>query len=971
MQRAHKASPNRFLITLLLSSLTLYGCDDDSPNTSPADSSDDASDTSPPLDSDGSDSDTTIESWNDHTVPSILSPSDFTALAANTIGIDVVKFIITSYNRPALRSMRYYDSKFFTLHDEWYWFRLLNGQPVAGDEDIEPVPNLSFDSIDAIYTWAKQQTALPLDLTFVANDDRLYSPRFYSLALAQRPRHFGVGSLLRLPPYDNGTLQRDEIWAFELEFSDSVDHPDIVIFFTFLEATLPPEIGPKVKWVVRSPVQETLARQMEAQQLPYHDRILRYEELSIPGEVQVYSEGLTAGRLLEIPASGEGLDKSRVSDMLLLASVPDWLPPAAGLITAVPQTPLAHINVLARNRGIPNAYRGGLLDDPAIDQLARVRAPVVVEAKLPDQLRIVQMTEDDYLKWRELGVKPPASVPQVDIASLPYTMDLTALSVSESDALRSSLGGKSVGMLALLAQPELEVPDRPVGVTIRPYAEHLAQLQPLLTTMLNDVDFKAGARARFLMLEGLGGFSTRYTSPDDIAWRDTFLQEHPSGDPLGDMVLAGGFKKVLRDTPIPPATLAPVEDALRAHYAPLSPRQGLRFRSSSTVEDIEGFNGAGLYDSNTGFLDPAAQPASSDRKKTIEWALKATWASYWGFEAFEERRLEGIDHVSGNMGVMVHPRFDDGLEITNGVFLFTVFPPGSEFAGMLELNVQQGDLSVTNPDSPELPEVDFVWLPASGDPVIERRQASTLSAAPLLDDAALIDLAHKAQTITGAWLALSNLTLVPEKRGRTQTLDFEFREMPPEWPMYADGTLWGERVVLKQARSLEPGLRSVPDTLKNLPFPRDILARASRGERLLCTADVFTLTTSEVYTNPLSTPDMGFTYSPFTAFISLQITTALPDLALTTSSRLVAHHLQADFSHPGMTLPASEWSLSVVPSPALVTSSGVQSLTLNADQTYTLTSANAATRSGSYSCASDILMATPDDFLRNLLDQAE
>ena len=43
--------------------------------------------------------------------------------------VDVVKFDITNFREPERREARYLDSVFFSLHDEWYYFRMLNGQP--------------------------------------------------------------------------------------------------------------------------------------------------------------------------------------------------------------------------------------------------------------------------------------------------------------------------------------------------------------------------------------------------------------------------------------------------------------------------------------------------------------------------------------------------------------------------------------------------------------------------------------------------------------------------------------------------------------------------------------------------------------------------------------------------------------------------------------------------------------------------
>src|SRR5690606_6460055 len=109
--------------------------------------------------------------------------------------------------------------------------------------------------------------------------------------------------------------------------------------------------------------------------------------------------------------------------------------------------------------------------------------------------------------------------------------------------------------------------------------------------------------------------------------------------------------------------------------------------------------------------------------KSVERAIKRAWASYWGAEAFEERQLARVAHLSGHMGVLVHARFDDDSEISNAVFTYTLLPPGLDDVGVLEVNVQRGALSVTNPPAGNaaLPEVDVVRLRAGESvPVIER-----------------------------------------------------------------------------------------------------------------------------------------------------------------------------------------------------------------------------------------------------------
>ena len=182
------------------------------------------------------------DTFDDHSLPRLATLADYQRFAVTSNGRSEAKFVITSFGSDAA-ALRYTDSHFFSLHDEWYWFRLLNGQHVPGREGLEPVAGHHFETIADIYTWAKAQTApLPLDLTWV-DDGRLYSPRFYTLALDLTPRAFGLGTLVHVTA--RGT--RPERWAFQLEFTDRVSHDELVKFFEQVDATVPPgAVGPGV-----------------------------------------------------------------------------------------------------------------------------------------------------------------------------------------------------------------------------------------------------------------------------------------------------------------------------------------------------------------------------------------------------------------------------------------------------------------------------------------------------------------------------------------------------------------------------------------------------------------------------------------------------------------------------------------------------------------------------------------------------
>ncbi|HEY1548938.1 MAG TPA: PEP/pyruvate-binding domain-containing protein, partial [Kofleriaceae bacterium] len=71
--------------------------------------------------------------------------------------------------------------------------------------------------------------------------------------------------------------------------------------------------------------------------------------------------------------------------------------------------------------------------------------------------------------------------------------------------------------------------------------------------------------------------------------------------------------------------------------------KGVFVRSSTNSEDLPGFNGAGLYDTQPNVLG----------KQQLGEALKEDWASLWNLRAVDEREAFGIDHKQAYFGVLV------------------------------------------------------------------------------------------------------------------------------------------------------------------------------------------------------------------------------------------------------------------------------------------------------------------------------
>lgn len=857
------------------------------------------------------------DDFDDHTVLRLEDADSIAALAASEHGTHDIKFIIDKFSSPNSRRTRFMDARFYRFHDEWYWFSLLNGHSVSGQK-TEHTPPLRFRSTDEATLWAQEQEKLPFGLSFA--DERLYSTSFYEEALHQKPRKFGLGRIFWFQ--DPSAPPRS--WYFELEYEDDLDAQVLSVFFQTLQRDLPSEVAKGLRWVARSPHQHRLVQQMREAEHPLAPLVLLAKELDIPQKKAVYNPGITAGILRWVEL--EELDglSSNSHDILILPQPPDYLPAAAGIVTLSPQTPLAHVNLLARNRGIPNAYFAHADKDWNLMQLARSEMPVVLLAE-GDQVVIRSLARDVYQKWLA-RVSPPLQEPvPLEVSRLHYVSELSAEKFHRVDSARLTLGGKSAGFLALLAGGAT-VPPEVLAISVRAFHEHMESFRPILGEMLATPAFRSSEPLRYLVLEGKNAFLKRYPSEKDRAFAEKTAREYVErGDALGRLIALGGLGAAIRAKPVATEALQVIESELRKKFGSYLPVQGLRFRSSSNVEDIEGFSGAGLYTSSTGFLD--AKDTGEEHRSTIEQAIKRTWSSYWGWEAFEEREREGVGHINGEMGVLVHARFDDQFEVANGVFTLTenegASPEQNESLWEMNVNVLGGAESVTNPESQTAPEVIRIWntdgstvyrqygksQPSLIGQVIEQRSIAPAMGAPqsgkelipptkakLLSDAQLSALFQEAIAVARSWLAQENEGLKWGQKRRGLTLDFEFRLMSAQWPQQKTAHNDRTRMILKQVRSLEPAPRLGLEEFAAAPIPRELFVRAVRIEEVRCRSeggesvedeDGFSIQALLVFTDPHSQPNFGFSKIPYLASLELKYGSGEPESSWTTRTPTV------------------------------------------------------------------------------------
>ncbi len=226
---------------------------------------------------------------------------------------------------------------------------------------------------------------------------------------------------------------------------------------------------------------------------------------------------------------------------------------------------------------------------------------------------------------------------------------------------------------------------RPEPATIPPADLSVSALAPVVGLSTADGAFAGTKAVGLSVISGLDGVEV----PGGFVVPFARYVEHlaASGAALptteADLELA---RKQIMETPVDAGLL----DEIQQRLGESPPAQILR--SSTNAEDLEGFNGAGLYES-VAVHDAADRGALSD-------ALREVWASVWSDRAFAERDWYRIEHADVAMAVIVQPlaRPIDaiGVAVTHNPF-------NDGLPGMF-VNVQSADRSVTGAIGEELPE---------------------------------------------------------------------------------------------------------------------------------------------------------------------------------------------------------------------------------------------------------------------------
>lgn len=503
----------------------------------------------------------------------------------------------------------------------------------------------NIESVKVVYDLRKQKmyyfnsTLIPLHYNFVTN----YLHYNYDLQIFNNENY---SNTLKDRDFLLGNLNHikgTDKWIFELAASDHMPIPLIERFFNLvMQSTF---IGQNLKFYLNNPEQMEWFR-LEQFKIPCVKSDYIFNEI----KYQEVVSGSNVGILKQYKIKDLDKIKPNPDEIIVLDGTPDILPNVRGIIVNELQTPLSHLVLLGKNRKIPIMAYTLALKDENIKRLLSKK----VELKIQVDTFFIKETD------KKIVIKTNSKKKKLIIDnSVTDLVDLSKISKKGVNYIGSKAQNMSY-LIAISKEIPFKVPENAHAIPFYFYTKHIQKesISPLIQELLNS------------------------TKKDSTVWVNQQLKK---------------IRDAIKKEPVDPELISKLNVTFKdAKF------KNFRFRSSTNAEDLDDFNGAGLYDSKTGIL--------GDSIKTFEKAIKQVWASVWNEASYNERELFGIDQQNIAMGVLVHRSFPD--ELANGVVITkNIFR--ENFPG-ITVNVQKGENSVVKPEKGEICEQFVAYYLNSG-----------------------------------------------------------------------------------------------------------------------------------------------------------------------------------------------------------------------------------------------------------------
>lgn len=374
--------------------------------------------------------------------------------------------------------------------------------------------------------------------------------------------------------------------------------------------------------------------------------VINSDELFKNQSYQAICNGQAQGELLFIHADSINPVTSYKNKIIILEGNSNNLPLCAGVICNTYQTPLSHIALLTQNRRTPCAFQKAVHLKTEFRKLQHQWVKLTVS---DTTLQLHPVTKNENAKTK----KPVLQL----LWDTVYCQVTPIASISLKETHR--YGAKTCNLSELYRfqkkNTTFDLPRYAFGIPLAFYIAHLK---------------RAGVWTTVQHLNNL---------PDSVAL--TQLKK---------------IRKAIKQTPVSKELLTELHQKLCLPHPEI---KKWRFRSSSNAEDLDQFNGAGLYDSESGSF--------TDTLHSIEKAIQKVWASLWTNRAYNERRFFNINNQHVGMGLLVHPTIDH--EVVNGVAITKNLYRKGYVTGFV-INLQKGEESVVSPKSDVIAEQFVTYI---------------------------------------------------------------------------------------------------------------------------------------------------------------------------------------------------------------------------------------------------------------------
>lgn len=423
-------------------------------------------------------------------------------------------------------------------------------------------------------------------------------------------------------------IKDTEKWIFELAASDHMPINQLQYFFKLVaEATF---IKQNLKFYLNNREKLDWFEQTKFT-IPCVSSDFIFSELKYQNIVS----GQTVGILKKYNLEQLETQTPNWNEIIIVDGTPKLLPNCKAIIVNELQTPLSHLIILGQNRKIPIMAYTKVLTDSEITNLINTK----VQLKISIDTFTIAFTDKKIVPK---SVKKPLKL-RFD-TSVQTLVDLNKINKNGVMYIGSKAQNLSY-LIAISRKNKFKTPENAMAVPFYFYVNHIHKKS--IAAIIHEL--------------------LQVPKKDSVEWINKQLKK---------------IRTAIKQEPIDPKLV----EQLNQKLGNQNNFKNFRFRSSTNAEDIEGFNGAGLYESKTGILN--------DDKKSFEKAIKQVWASVWNESSFWERDYFGIDQNTIAMGILVHRAFPD--ELANGVVISKNLTRGY-FPGMT-VNVQIGENSVVKPE---------------------------------------------------------------------------------------------------------------------------------------------------------------------------------------------------------------------------------------------------------------------------------